>query len=649
VRRSPRERGSLTSSLAEGGAAALALGFADWTASGLARTPPTLVAATLIGAILLGLATAFLASLLGRPGLAAGLAMAVGLGLEGASVVSKEMVPGSARTTAAIVVLACVAACLALAWRRPDARARLVWSALAGAAVPMGSIVACVDFGTSSPWPRVVACATPLLVLGLERMRAASRILPFALLAGAAAVLLLPAVQERSPTSRHAASTRTTTVPPDARNVVLLVIDTLRADALDPRGNLAAFAREGLEFRSALAAAPWTLPSVGSLLTGLHPSEHGAVSALAPLPDGVVTLAESLRDAGYATAAFTGGAFVGPSHGLGQGFELFDWTAERRFPRFRLHDPLVWRLAKNRYFPLRWLVRAVDEYRGLAGSRDAAREWLASESARPVFVLLHTYQVHDYYLYDPDTDDAVLASAPLASAQFAGRLSVPPSELLHASPSDLAHFRALYDGRVAAVDAEFGELVRALEPLVGPDALWIVTADHGEGFDAEHHRVHHGGRLHDDLLHVPLIVRAPGLVAPGTSVAEPVRLVDVMPTLLDLLGIPAPAHLAGESLVPALHGVRPFPAVAFAEEREHGLDLLAVRRGRWKAIDAPGRTELYDVERDAGELRPEARDLPPELRADVDAFRREHPARTLERATLDPDTLEHLQDLGYVE
>src|SRR5206468_9303321 len=113
------------------------------------------------------------------------------------------------------------------------------------------------------------------------------------------------------------------------------------------------------------------------------------------------------------------------------------------------------RLAKNRYFPLRWLVRWVDEYRGFDGVVAAAREWgerrVAARDPRPFFLLLHTYQVHDYYLYDPPVDDGELERGPELSARFAGRLSVHPSELLTASQDDLDAFRRIYEGRIRAV------------------------------------------------------------------------------------------------------------------------------------------------------------------------------------------------------
>jgi len=434
---------------------------------------------------------------------------------------------------------------------------------------------------------------------------------------------------------------------PGGPSLVLLVIDTLRVDELPRDGALAAFARQGVEFRQCISAAPWTLPAVSSLLTGLYPSQHGAVSADTELPTDITTLAELLHARGYATGAFTGGAFVSRAHHLDQGFEVFDASCERRFARFGTHVPLVWRLAKNRYAPLRALVRMADESLGLAGGFGAAERWVDAEPRRPKFLFLHTYQVHDYYLADPDVDDEVAARVAAPSARFAGRLTVHPSELATASQADLDYFRELYRGRVQAVERLFPRLVEELDARLGSDTVWIVTADHGEGFDAARHRVHHGGRLNDDLLRVPLIVKAPGRLTAGRVVEEMVRSVDVLPTAMELLGLPVPEHLAGRSLLPALAGAEPFPTEAFSEERAHDYELLALRAQGWKRIVAPGREEAFRLGDDAGETRSLPAEVPAALREAMAAFVERYPAHARAEIELDESTRSDLRALGY--
>jgi arylsulfatase A-like enzyme len=198
------------------------------------------------------------------------------------------------------------------------------------------------------------------------------------------------------------------------------------------------------------------------------------------------------------------------------------------------------------------------------------------------------------------------------------------------------------------VEDELPALARWVEALAPSGVVWAITADHGEGFDAERGRVHHGGRLHDDLLRVPLILKATGRLAPGQGIDAPVRTIDVAPTLLDLAGLPLPSGLAGESLLPALRGAAPFPASAFAEERAHGLELLAVRREGWKWIRGPHHAELYHLSADPLERDARPGEPPAELDAELATFPERYPVRASGTVELDEATLEHLRALGYV-
>lgn len=623
-------------------AAGSTLGLAEWIACGVARTPPSLAVASLVGGALAGLLAGALAAASRRPALAGGLVLAGAMALEGISIASKDLAGGSS-LTASGVTLALAAMGLWVFGRARGERPTLATLG-AVAVLPVGAGWAAA--ASDEPWVRIVSTAVPLLWYGWLWVGARFPVLRW--IAGLGLAVGLAGLQrDREPPPR-AIPERAPGRSTDGPSVVLLVIDTLRADALDPQGSLASFARDGVEFRQCVSAAPWTLPAIGSLLTGLLPSQHGAVSAATPLAEDVTTLAEVLHDHGYATAAFTGGAFVGAAHHLDQGFDVFDSTCERRFRPFAGRVPLVWRLAKNRYLPLRWLVRLVDEFVGLAGVVEAAREWTAGAGPGPKFLFLHTYQVHDYYLYDAETDDEVLRTQPAPSARFAGRLSVHPSELASASVEDLAFFQARYRSRVQAVERLFPALVAALSPLVGEDALWVVTADHGEGFDVAAGRVHHGGRLHEDLLRVPLLVRAPGRLESGRRIEPTVRSIDVLPTLLDLVGLPLPEGLAGVSLLPALRGESPFPGSAVAEERAHGYGLLTLRTADWKWIIGPGHEELYRLDRDPGERMPLPGPAPEALQAEAEEIPRRFPSRTTPAVELDVLTLEQLRALGYL-
>ena len=622
----------------------LILALADCAASGILLLPGSLVLSSFALGAVSGSAAGSVAAVLQRPMLGPALVLAGGIGLEGSSLASKEL-EGAARASAAVpVVLAALAGFAGLlALRQGSVRATISTGALASLAA--GTYLAATL--TDGPWGHLAGILLPLLVLACARGERLAKLgLAFA------SLVLLGATWLERPLPARLPLPRLDVPAASGPSLVVLVIDTLRADTVDPQGELARLARGGADFRQCVSAAPWTLPAMSSLLTGLVPSQHGALTALTPLADDVTTLAELLRASGYATAAFTGGAFVGAGHRLDQGFEHFDASCERRFAPLGTHVPLVWRLAKNRYFPLRWLVRRVDEVRGFEGVVGAVREWgerrREARDARPFFLLLHTYQVHDYYLYDPPVDDGQRDSGPEFSERFAGRLSVHPSELLTASQADLDVFRGLYAGRVGAVEAQIPVVERWVSALAGEDVVWVITADHGEGFDAVRHRVHHGGRLHDDLLRVPLFLCAKGRIPEGLVIQETVRSVDVLPTVLDLLGLSIPAGLAGESLLPALRGKRPFPASAFAEERARGCELLALRRDGWKWIHGPKLSELYRLDQDPLETAPLSGEPPPDLRAEFSAFPTRFPARKSAEVELDPATLEHLRALGYV-
>ncbi len=641
-------RPTAAQALCEGLAAGLGLALADLLASGVLRVPARL-AAVLIGfGLVLGLGAGLVAALARRPGLALALVVAAGGALNGLSLASKEL-GGDPLTLALAAVVALVAALPCLG-SRPGGP---LISFCVLAAVPAGSLL--VGARGATVGTLLVALTLPLFVgLALRARPFRQGHLPRALLAGLFALALSAPVARLDPArAREDRVLVADAVPPaDAPDVLLVVVDTLRADALDTGatdGLFAELAAEGVTFAQCVSTAPWTLPSMSSLLTSLLPSQHGATHAGRALPLDVTTLAEAFVNAGWRTAAFTGGAFVSSDFRLDQGFERFDARAELGFRPFVLHVPLAWRLAKNRYLPLRALVRWVDEHPGVRGVRAAAEEWLAErDRERPVFVLLHSYEAHDYYLYHPRVDDPLRATLPPPSERFRGRLSVHPEELVDASAADLAWFEAIYTARVAHVQQELGGLVDAFERSSPRPTVVALVSDHGEGWDAARGRVHHGGRLHEDLLHVPLLVAGPGLPR-GGRVEVPVSTLDVYPTLLELAGVVAPAaEGAGRSLVPLANDPRSVDLVdAWSEERANGRDLVALRRGDWKVVAERDRQQAFQLRADPFEERPVP--APRALFERLTSFAERFPPRAAAQADLDQATLEHLRALGYVD
>lgn len=311
-----------------------------------------------------------------------------------------------------------------------------------------------------------------------------------------------------------ACSSDSPSVPPfSPPHVLLITIDTLRADRVAPDGpfapltpNLGALAARGARFTDATAHAPLTFPSHVSIHTGLLPSEHGARdNGSYVLEDGARTLAERLQERGYATGAFVASFVLSKSFGLAQGFETY-------VDRF---DPSGSRYSFSEL-----------QRRGSAVAGDAAA-WLADAGTRgrPVFLWMHLYDPHTPY------------DAPAA---FARRFPDQP-----------------YNAEVAAADWAVGYLLESADEDFLRNALVIVTSDHGEGL-GEHGEPEHGIFLYDATIEVPLIIAGPGVPA-GVTVTEQVRHVDLLPTVMELATGRSPSNelqVSGESLVRIMKGER---------------------------------------------------------------------------------------------
>jgi arylsulfatase A-like enzyme/Flp pilus assembly protein TadD len=410
---------------------------------------------------------------------------------------------------------------------------------------------------------------------------------------------------------RRAATTAT--APKAARHLVLVTIDTLRADRLGCYGsrdvatpNLDRLAREGAMATEATVHVPLTRPSHASLLTGLLPAEHGLRDNVTPpLASTVPTLAETLREAGFRTGAFVSAVVLSAQSGLGRGFQTYDDRLEKGADDARFLNSI--------------------QRRGDVTTA-AAIAWLEGKGDARLFAWLHLYDPHDPY--EPPEP-------------YAGRYADRP-----------------YDGEVAWSDELVGRLDEALGRLgLRDETLVVVTSDHGEGL-GEHGESVHGFFAYQSTLRVPLLVRGPG-VAAGVRIASTVGSVDVMPTVLDLLGVAAPrgAGSAGRSLAAAFRGgAAPAEVPAYAESLlpllHYGWsDLRVLRDGRWKYIQAP-RPELYDLVHDPGERSNLADDQPARataLRSALAAhLAREKEAAPPDATAIPPDLLEKLGALGYL-
>jgi arylsulfatase A-like enzyme len=411
------------------------------------------------------------------------------------------------------------------------------------------------------------------------------------------------------------------TAPPP-RNLLLISLDTLRADHLGTHGYGrpttpaidAEIAARGTVFERAFATSPWTFPSHAAMLTGLYscterfvpPGRDPQAGVIATLPADAHTLAEAARLYGFTTAAFTEDGWISAEMGFARGFGTM--VENRAFPH--LSEPLG-QVERTMHDALAWIRK----------HRDV-----------PWFVFVHTYQVHNPY-------------------------TPPPGYLARVAPehgADRAEAdRAAYDAEIRYTDDVLGRFLAGLEAAGAADALLALVSDHGEGFN-EHGLFMHGNSLYDELLHVPLILRAPGLVPAGQRIGSDVGLIDVMPTLLDLLGLPLPGRTEGRSLVPLLRGDDGSNAPAlFADVG----DKVAVRHGglKWIVDEKTGSAEVFDLASDPKETRSVlgTRALPREPAAWLAEFRRlcprTGPAPPVGGDRIDPAVRDKLRALGYLE
>jgi arylsulfatase A-like enzyme len=431
------------------------------------------------------------------------------------------------------------------------------------------------------------------------------------------------------------------------RTVVLVSVDTLRADAVMGFGaragaspNLRAFLSEAVRFERAYAPEPHTLPSHTTLLTSLHPVSHGVAGVLQggiALADGIPTLAEILRAKGFATAAFVNGGFLHPRFGLGRGFELYDY-----FSDIGAHGPesgLGRTAAETNVRVLDWLDGQGDD----------------------VFLFVHYFDVHSDPGALPYDSPPSYRSRPTGEFDWGDRggsrfLASFDGSREPLDDERLAALRALYAAGVRYADDCLGALFDGLrERGRYDDALIVLVADHGEEFQ-EHGRFLHT-QLYEESLRVPLALRLPGGENGGASVPKPVALADVLPTVLDQLGIAPPAGAQGRSLLGAARGEEDAAdRTLFFVSRASGT--LGLRDGHWKLIYHPRSraVELYDLRADPREREDRSQtqaDTTQRLLRRLLAWRRSAPrlyrGKPTSRVRLDLETSQQLQALGYLQ
>jgi arylsulfatase A-like enzyme len=415
-------------------------------------------------------------------------------------------------------------------------------------------------------------------------------------------------------------------------NVVLIIIDTIRPDRLGCYGydlptspNIDAFAEHCTVFTQAVTCAPLTLPSVTAILTSTYPVFNNVrYNGMFYMGKSSISLAEILEDEGYNTAAFIGGFPLDSQFGTDQGFKTYD-------------DDFSNSARRRRYG---WIGHAVDDFeRTAAEVNQRVFDWLEDAKDEPFFLTVHYFDPHLPYTPLPPFNDA---------------------------------FEDPYDGEVAYTDKHVGALLNRLKELgLDENTLIILTGDHGESLGT-HNEVTHGEFIFDTTVKIPLMLYHRDRIPAGWRIDVMVRSIDIMPTILDFLNVPASPHTQGVSLLPALKGdleERPILLEATlhyfeSENLAHDpIMITGLRTGQWKLVhvtverqDGTGwMGELYNVVEDPDELN-DVKDEQPEkfdeLTDEMRALIRTNSADSLPKTNylkMTDETREKLKALGYLK
>lgn len=492
----------------------------------------------------------------------------------------------------------------------------------------------------------------------MSATRSAGRIALVALIG----IAIYLAVGSEPPTTSRRTLEPTRERPMAPPNILLVSIDTLRADHLGAYGyhrdtspNIDSLAADGALFTHAISPSAWTLPSHVTLLTSLPPNEHRVIGSNRRLRDHVPTLAEVLAANDYDTAGFVSGPYLQATHGYARGFATYDEE--------EVHARGV---ESQEAVTSPGLLRRVSDW---------LSQWAAESPRKPFFVFLHMWDVHDHYAPPPPYDEMF---DPEYGGEMRSSEAFPWSTPISQVPRrELEHLIALYDGEIRFTDEHLGKVLDQLETMgVASDTLVIVTSDHGEEF-YEHQAAGHSRSLFDELVNVPLVMRYPARVPAGLVFDRQVRLMDVGPTVLGLVGIPRPENFGSRSPDPGRAPIDLSPWLlgrysadslpelpAFLETSIWGNRRTGLRTNQYKLLnlfdskdggDVVSR-QLYGYRRDADEKQDLLRSqMPTEARFRLESRLDQwndswnEPDRNSELVELDPNAIQMLRALGYIE
>lgn len=451
-------------------------------------------------------------------------------------------------------------------------------------------------------------------------------------------------------------------------NVILLTIDTLRADMLNCYGyntpltpNIDRLAASGIRFEQAISGGSWTQAAFPVIMTSSYAAMYGG--CLGQLASERPSPVETLAAHGYTTGGFSTNPHLSPATGYDRGFHHFsDLVPAELDPRLRrikggqrlLRTPLLHyglRLIGNRMRPARL-------YNSAAEVTDSVCRWLNTVKT-PFFAWVHYMDLHwPYHLEEALTHPRDIAQAWQDLAIMHGRSNFNGNEPI--TDAQRQHFIGLYEQSLQYLDTQIGRLMGYLDK-VGYDSntMIILLSDHGEEFLDHGRWGHWESNLHDEILRVPLMIRMPGWSG-GQVIQRQVRLLDLMPTILDLCSCPLPIDLMGVSLVPlwTQRETEYQVEVSISEMRRDPWHRIAVRTEAFKYIwdsKRPNQPDLYDLRADPGEKQNVRDQFPHEVsqfQTSVEAHRLRvaatEPAIAVPKVTLDEEVASRLRDLGYL-
>ena len=375
----------------------------------------------------------------------------------------------------------------------------------------------------------------------------------------------------------------TITIEKPARNVIVLLIDTLRASKVsiyNPKTRvktpaLDAFAADGTVFERPQAPENWTKPSVASVLTSLHPATHGTKKDASKLPKSALMLSEVYQKAGFETGSFIANGYVSNAFGFDQGWDHYtNYIRERRNTN-----------ASNVF--------------------GEATSWIEKNKDKRFFAYIQTIDPH--VPYDPPEAFLKIYDPAPYNGQVKNRRTHLMLDEAKKNPKkytftkrDKEHIEALHDGEISYHDEHFGKFLAKLRELgLEDDTIIVITSDHGEEFQ-EHGSWGHGHSVYQELLGVPLLFRWPGVIPAGARVGPVVSTTDIGPTVLEATGVPIPKEFEGHSLMGFIRGDWPMgPYVAFSDFLDHR---RVIRGGDWKLIIRGNLSQvIFDLKRDPGE------------------------------------------------